>query len=151
MSSNAAFQRGVGPLLQLLLPGKEAAVQSFKPERALQKRIEVLAERSTEGILTAEDREEYEGYVRANKFVAILRREASLLQHACAVTEAIKTQVRNRAGQRCEYCQLRQSDSPLAVLHVEHIIRRKHSGSDEISKRVQNHLITHHIHLITHD
>ncbi|MEI6535111.1 MAG: hypothetical protein WCN98_07225 [Verrucomicrobiaceae bacterium] len=82
MSSNAAFQRGVGPLLQLLLPGKEAAVQSFKPDRGLQDRIEVLAEKSTEGALTAEEHEEYEGYVRANKFVAILRREASLLQHA---------------------------------------------------------------------
>lgn len=82
MCSNAAFQLGVGPLLQLLLPGKEAAVQSFKPERALQERIEVLAEKSTEDTFTAEEREEYEGYVRANKFVAILRREASLLQHA---------------------------------------------------------------------
>ena len=80
MSSNAAFQRGVGPLLRLLLPGKEAAVQSFKPDRALQERIESLAEKSTEGTLTAEEREEYEGYVRANKFVAVLRREASLLQ-----------------------------------------------------------------------
>ena len=82
MSSNAAFQRGVGPLLQLLLPGKVAAVQSFKPERALQERIEALAEKSTEGELTAEEREEFEGYVRANKFVAILRREADLLQRA---------------------------------------------------------------------
>jgi uncharacterized protein YnzC (UPF0291/DUF896 family) len=48
----------------------------------LQERIEALAEKSTEGTLTAEEREEYEGYVRANKFVAILRREASLLPHA---------------------------------------------------------------------
>lgn len=49
------------------------------------------------------------------------------------MTEAIKAQVRSRAGQRCEYCQLRQSDSPLAALHIEHVIPKKHGGSDEHS------------------
>lgn len=56
-----------GPLLQLLLPGKEAAVRTFKPGRALKKRIEVLAGKSTEGTLTAEGHEEYESYVRAKQ------------------------------------------------------------------------------------
>src|SRR5437867_4263353 len=32
----------------------------------------------------------------------------------------IKAQVRERATNACEYCQLRQEDSPLAVLHIEH-------------------------------
>ena len=36
-----------------------------------------------------------------------------------------------RAGRRCEYCQLRQSDSPLAPLHVEHIVPKCHGGSDD--------------------
>ena len=40
--------------------------------------------------------------------------------------------VRERAGNRCEYCQLHQDDSPLAVLHIEHIIPKKHGGSDHI-------------------
>jgi len=39
--------------------------------------------------------------------------------------------VRQRAGDRCEYCQLRQEDSLLAALHVEHIIPRKHGGRDD--------------------
>jgi hypothetical protein len=38
--------------------------------------------------------------------------------------------VRERAGNRCEYCQLHQDDSPLAALHIEHIIPKKHGGSD---------------------
>jgi 5-methylcytosine-specific restriction endonuclease McrA len=38
--------------------------------------------------------------------------------------------VRQRADDRCEYCQLRQEDSLLAALHIEHIIPRKHGGSD---------------------
>jgi 5-methylcytosine-specific restriction endonuclease McrA len=40
--------------------------------------------------------------------------------------------VQQRAGHRCEYCLLRQDDSPLAVLHVEHIIPRIHGGTDEL-------------------
>jgi 5-methylcytosine-specific restriction endonuclease McrA len=40
--------------------------------------------------------------------------------------------VRERAGNRCEYCQLHQADSPLAVLHIEHIIPKKHGGSDDL-------------------
>lgn len=44
--------------------------------------------------------------------------------------EATRERVRSRAGNRCEYCQLRQEDSPLAKLHIEHIIPRKHGGND---------------------
>lgn len=40
--------------------------------------------------------------------------------------------VRERAGNRCEYCQLHQDNSPLALLHIEHIIPRKHGGSDAL-------------------
>jgi 5-methylcytosine-specific restriction endonuclease McrA len=43
---------------------------------------------------------------------------------------ATRARVRERAGRRCEYCQLHQDDSPLAVLHVEHIIPRIHGGAD---------------------
>jgi hypothetical protein len=38
--------------------------------------------------------------------------------------------VRERAGNRCEYCQLSQELSPLATLQVDHIIPRKHHGTD---------------------
>ncbi|MBE7537657.1 MAG: HNH endonuclease [Opitutaceae bacterium] len=37
-----------------------------------------------------------------------------------------------RAGNRCEYCKLRQDDSPLAALHVEHVLPRFHGGSDDL-------------------
>jgi len=32
----------------------------------------------------------------------------------------------------CEYCHLHQDDSPLAVLHVEHIIPKIHGGTDDL-------------------
>ena len=44
----------------------------------------------------------------------------------------IRAQVRERAANACEYCQLRQEDSPLAALHIEHITPRIHGGSDDI-------------------
>ena len=71
----AAFERGVRPLLQLVLRDKAETVLNFRPDPALQSRIEELATRSTEGELSGEERAEYEGYVRANKFIAILQRQ----------------------------------------------------------------------------
>ncbi len=38
--------------------------------------------------------------------------------------------VRRRAGERCEYCGLRQEHSELRH-HVEHIIAKQHGGSDD--------------------
>ena len=39
--------------------------------------------------------------------------------------------VRDRAGDKCEYCQLPQRMSPVAQLQIEHIIPRKHGGGDD--------------------
>ena len=85
MSAQTAFHRGVHPLLQILLPGKEEAVLAAQPDRALRERIEQLAAKSTEGELTDDERDEYEGYVRANKFVATLRREAQTMKSGPAL------------------------------------------------------------------
>jgi len=80
MSIQAAFHRGAAPLLQLLLPGKEEVVLGVLPDQSLRNRIDLLAAKSTEGELTDEEHAEYEGYVRANKFVAVLRREAQRMK-----------------------------------------------------------------------
>src|ERR1700722_9314298 len=42
----------------------------------------------------------------------------------------MRDMVRQRALDRCEYCGLYQNQSPLAALHVEHIIPKKHHGMD---------------------
>lgn len=75
-----AFDRGVGPLLRLVLLDKADAVLSFRPEAAIIERIEELAAKSTEGELSDEDRAEYEGYMRANNFTAVLRLHARRLR-----------------------------------------------------------------------
>ena len=77
-----AFERGVRPLLKIVLPDKAEKVVNFRPDPALQARIEELASKSTEGELTEEEKAEYEGYVRANKFIAILRRQAQSMLDA---------------------------------------------------------------------
>ena len=75
-SESLAFDRGVRPMLEIVLPGKANAVIGFQADPDLQARIEELARKSTEGELTEDERAEYVGYVRANKFVAILKRQA---------------------------------------------------------------------------
>jgi hypothetical protein len=44
---------------------------------------------------------------------------------------ATRNLVRERAGDRCEYCCLSQSAIPLATFHVEHITAKQHGGSDD--------------------
>lgn len=77
-----AFERGVRPIMKIVLPEKAQAVLRFRPPAKLKARIEELAEKSTEGRLTSSEKAEYAGYVRANKFVAILQRQARQLASA---------------------------------------------------------------------
>lgn len=74
-----AFQRGIDPILQCLTPSQAQAIVRYRGDAALQQRIQELAERANEGDLTPADRAEYEGYVQANKFVAILQAQVRKL------------------------------------------------------------------------
>jgi hypothetical protein len=71
-----AFDRGVRPVIDLLLPATAKVVVNFRPDPQLVQRIEELAEKNTGGELTEAERAEYAGYVLANKFVAVLQRQA---------------------------------------------------------------------------
>jgi hypothetical protein len=51
-SESLAFDRGVRPMLEIVLPEKADAVIGFQADPELQARIEELARRSTEGELT---------------------------------------------------------------------------------------------------
>jgi hypothetical protein len=72
----SAFDRGVRPVMRIVLPEKAEEVVEFRADPELQARIEELARKSTEGELTEAERAEYAGYARANKFIAILQRQA---------------------------------------------------------------------------
>lgn len=46
---------------------------------------------------------------------------------------ATRDRVRQRAGERCEYCRLPQSATPLLLFHIEHIVARQHGGGNDPS------------------
>ena len=81
-SETLAFDRSVRPIARAVFPEKARAVLDFKPDPEIQERIELLAAKCTEGQLTTAERAEYEGYVRANKFIAILQRLARQMSKA---------------------------------------------------------------------
>jgi transglutaminase-like putative cysteine protease len=84
MSAEDAFYRTVRPTLELLLRGREDVVLAAPRDGALDQRIEELASKCTEGELTPEERKEYEAYVRANHFVAVIMRVARSMKVAGA-------------------------------------------------------------------
>ena len=45
---------------------------------------------------------------------------------------ALLAHVRQRAGNRCEYCRIHQDHVALR-LHIEHIIPKQHGGTDDSS------------------
>ncbi|MGO8752136.1 MAG: HNH endonuclease [Thermoguttaceae bacterium] len=44
---------------------------------------------------------------------------------------ALRSLVRRRAGDVCEYCRLPQTASRFVQFHVEHIVARQHGGATE--------------------
>ena len=48
------------------------------------------------------------------------------------MSPSTRARVRERAGHRCEYCLLHRDESPLAVLHIEHILPKIHGGTDDL-------------------
>jgi hypothetical protein len=72
----AAFDRVTDPILRILTAEQARALVQYRGDETLRLRIEDLAAKSNEGELTALEQAEYEAYVRANKFVAILQAKA---------------------------------------------------------------------------
>jgi hypothetical protein len=44
---------------------------------------------------------------------------------------ALRAFVRERAGQRCEYCHLHEEDAGRLAFQIEHIIAKQHGGTDD--------------------
>ena len=72
----SAFDRGTAPVLRLLSVDQAERLASYQGDDFLQTRLEELAEKCNEGQLTPDERAEYEGYIRANKFIALLQVQA---------------------------------------------------------------------------
>ncbi len=73
---SSAFDQAVAPILRQFVPNVEPAPNvKFSADPAILARIEELATKSTEGELSDQERAEFHGYVRANKFIATLQRQ----------------------------------------------------------------------------
>ena len=73
---SSAFDRAVTPALKKVFPAViSEVVFEVATDIKLASRIEELAAKSTEGELTEQEKAEYHGYVRANKFIATLKRQ----------------------------------------------------------------------------
>jgi hypothetical protein len=46
---------------------------------------------------------------------------------------ALRNLIRQRAGNRCEYCGIWQEHIPFALFHIDHIMPKKHGGDDDPS------------------
>jgi hypothetical protein len=73
------LDRLLEPLAASLSLDVAAKVADLRADEAMQSRIDYLAERSNEGLLTAEEREEYVGYLHAIDVVAVLQAKARSL------------------------------------------------------------------------
>jgi hypothetical protein len=64
------------PVGRCLTPDVAQELVNLRADPVVQKRIEELADKNTEGELSPEERDEYETYVRANEIIAILQAKA---------------------------------------------------------------------------
>jgi hypothetical protein len=73
------LHRLMDPVSRCLTPDTARQLVSLRAEPAVQERIDYLADRCTEGQLTAEERAEYETYVSFIDFIGLLQARARTL------------------------------------------------------------------------
>lgn len=73
------LDRLVGPLSECLTPESARLLLALKADPQLQARVDHLAGRCNQGLLTPEERAEYGNYVTYGTFVAILKSKARQL------------------------------------------------------------------------
>jgi hypothetical protein len=73
------LDRLVAPLGECLTPESARRLLALKADPILQARVDYLAERCNEGLLTPDEQAEYRNYVSYGTFVAILKSKARQL------------------------------------------------------------------------
>jgi hypothetical protein len=75
-ASFEAFERTLEPLFDLLTQEQIAALVAYRGSTELQSRMSELFRKSNEGELTEAEQAEYNGYIRANNYVALQQAKA---------------------------------------------------------------------------
>ena len=76
MSTSQAFHRGTAAIFSILTADQTKRLAELEGDPQLAERVAELAAKANEGDLSADDREEYEAYIEANKLLAVLQAEA---------------------------------------------------------------------------
>ncbi len=79
MSAASVLDGLLDPLSRCLDPGSARRLLEFQVSPDIQQRIEVLAEHANQGLLTEDERAEYEALITAADFIAILKLKARRL------------------------------------------------------------------------
>ena len=66
------------PLIRCLDAESVKRVSELSVDPAVQARVDALAERANEGLLTPEERAEYLAYINADEFIEILKLKAKI-------------------------------------------------------------------------
>ena len=76
MATASILDRIFDPLGEVLKPESARRLVAWRADEETQQRLDELGDKCNEGELTAAEREEYEAYVRAIDFIAILQAKA---------------------------------------------------------------------------
>jgi hypothetical protein len=72
----SALDRVLEPVGRCLTPEVARALVGLRADAEVQARLEELADKSTEGALSPEERDEYQSYVSAIDFLSVLQAKA---------------------------------------------------------------------------
>jgi hypothetical protein len=82
MSTTAVYlDRLLDPFVGCLTPEVAAKIADLRADDAMQDRIDYLADRANEGLLTADEREEYAAYLHAIDVLSVLQVKARAILH----------------------------------------------------------------------
>ncbi len=79
MATATLLDRIFDPIEDVLTPESARRLVAWRADEATQQRLHELGDKCNEGELTEAEREEYETYVRAIDFIAILQAKARLV------------------------------------------------------------------------
>ena len=74
--ADAVLDRFLEPVQQCLTAEQARKLVDFRADHATQAHIDELARKANEGTLTEKERAEYEGFVEAGDFIALLQAKA---------------------------------------------------------------------------
>ena len=71
--TTSVLDRMLDPLSRCFDAESAQRVAELRIDPVVQSRVDILAERANEGLLTTEERAEYEAYINVDDFIAILK------------------------------------------------------------------------------